>query len=278
MTEAVWRACWLSKTIGPLRDGVQRDDPQRKKIAVVAVTRAAPATSSRRPKTAKDIKWPKPSQEPGTVTFKSRYPTEEAWNPLLKRFRTETGPAFDAMVKLAEESAQQLKSPRSYRTTHPTAPSAEIGGGGATAKSPAGGTKPGRDQPAAGTPVAADAPPPLLKAIDIVRIPLLTGEKLAAKLNTLRRQLSVLEIEGYDYAVWDEGIGDGLFLVAVHLYNVTDGADMDQLKVTLVHELVHAHDHCQRVPRGDCSPSEGRKQKFPNELRACYVQDRDRGL
>ncbi len=36
LTEAVWRACRLSPTIGAFRDRVQRDDPQRKKIAVVA--------------------------------------------------------------------------------------------------------------------------------------------------------------------------------------------------------------------------------------------------
>ena len=33
--------------------------------------------------------------------------------------------------------------------------------------------------------------PPLLKAIDIIRIPILTGEKLDTKLATLRRQLAV---------------------------------------------------------------------------------------
>ncbi|MFC1597253.1 IS110 family transposase [Planctomycetota bacterium] len=36
LTEAVWQACRLSPTIGAFRDRVQRDDPQRKKIAVVA--------------------------------------------------------------------------------------------------------------------------------------------------------------------------------------------------------------------------------------------------
>lgn len=36
LTEAVWMACRLSPTIGAYRDRVQRDDPQRKKIAVVA--------------------------------------------------------------------------------------------------------------------------------------------------------------------------------------------------------------------------------------------------
>ena len=36
LTEAVWLACRLSPTIGAYRDRVQRDDPQRTKIAVVA--------------------------------------------------------------------------------------------------------------------------------------------------------------------------------------------------------------------------------------------------
>ncbi len=36
LTEAVWLACRLSPTIGAFRDRVQRGDPQRKKIAVVA--------------------------------------------------------------------------------------------------------------------------------------------------------------------------------------------------------------------------------------------------
>ncbi|REJ97682.1 MAG: IS110 family transposase [Planctomycetota bacterium] len=36
LTEAVWQACRLSPTIGAYRDRVQRDDPQRKKVAVVA--------------------------------------------------------------------------------------------------------------------------------------------------------------------------------------------------------------------------------------------------
>jgi transposase len=36
LTEAVWLACRLSPTIGAYRDRVLRDDPQRKKIAVVA--------------------------------------------------------------------------------------------------------------------------------------------------------------------------------------------------------------------------------------------------
>jgi hypothetical protein len=38
LTEAVWLACRLSPTIGAYRDRVLRDDPQRKKIAVVATT------------------------------------------------------------------------------------------------------------------------------------------------------------------------------------------------------------------------------------------------
>lgn len=36
LTEAVWMACRLSPTIGAYRDRVQRDDPQRRKIALVA--------------------------------------------------------------------------------------------------------------------------------------------------------------------------------------------------------------------------------------------------
>ena len=195
-------------------------------LPFTAVT-GAPAASTKRPKTAKDIKWPKPSQKPGTVTFKSRYPTEAAWNPLLERFRTETGPAFDAMIKLAEQSAQQLKTPRTWRTTHPSPPApAKAGqgakdnenvGGGTTRRllepAPAGQDAQDRENVGGGTrrrpPAPAtgqsgpDTPPPLLKAIDIVRIPTLTGEKLDAKLATLRRQLSVLEAEGYDTAVWE---------------------------------------------------------------------------
>jgi len=36
LIEAVWLACRLSPTIGAFRDRLQRNDPQRKKIAVVA--------------------------------------------------------------------------------------------------------------------------------------------------------------------------------------------------------------------------------------------------
>ena len=36
LTEVVWLACRISPTIGVFRDGVHRDDPKRKMIAVVA--------------------------------------------------------------------------------------------------------------------------------------------------------------------------------------------------------------------------------------------------
>ena len=175
------------------------------------VTSAAPATSAKRPKTAKDIKWPKPSQKPGTVTFKSNRPTEREWAPVLQRFRAETGPAFDAMIQLAEQSAQQLKAPRTWRTTYPSPPEpAKAGqdvkdrenvGGGTTRRPPE--PAHGPQKPASTSVPAPTATPPLLKAIDIVRIPILTGEKLDAKLNTLRRQLNTMEAQGYDTAVWE---------------------------------------------------------------------------
>ena len=153
-------------------------------VAVVALAAAAMAADpASAPPTAADIKWPKPSQKPGTVKFVSRYPTEDAWDPALDRFRKDVGQAeFARRLAVAAEFAAKRTALPAFRTGAP-----------ATAAVPAPGAA------AAAAPAAAD----LLRAIDIVRIPLLTGEELDAALTKLTGQLRALEADGYGTAVWE---------------------------------------------------------------------------
>jgi hypothetical protein len=147
-------------------------------LALAATVLAAPLTVHAQqvaaaPKGA-DIRWPTPSQPPGTVTYRSKYPTEAAWDSALARFAEERGNAFQAMADAARHYADGSgEAPRAALL------SAAVHG------------------------VSPPSTLPLLRAVDIVRLPVLPVEEMAPHLALVRRQLEALKSEGLTRAVWE---------------------------------------------------------------------------
>jgi hypothetical protein len=133
-----------------------------------------------------DIRWPTPSQPPGTVTFHSRYPTESAWDPALAQFAQERGPAFQEMADAARQFAESAGRAARAELT------------------------PGRRR---GTEPPTQAK--LLRLVDIVRLPVLPVADMAPHVKRTRSQLEALRKGGFGQAVWeitdlpaDESLGD----------------------------------------------------------------------
>ena len=193
-------------------------------VLVVALHAAPPAGKPK--KTAADIDWPKPSRPPGTVTVKCERPTEKEWDPLLTKFRESLGAEFAKMIAAAEAFAKAPPAKPAFRvspSTTPLTPGATDAPEGKTGVPPvdrqgqAGVPPVGQQQNArsgktpeeqAGRLSSVEAgrlssPAGFIRAIDIVRIPVLTGGPLDAKLASLRRQLDLLGQDGYPLAVWE---------------------------------------------------------------------------
>jgi len=141
---------------------------------VLAGAAALAAEPPRAAQTPPDIRWPTPSQPPGTVSHYSKHSTEAAWDPALRRFAQERGNGFQAM---AEEA-------RRYAAGPGEAPTADL-------------------SPTPGAGVAAPSPAVLLRAVDIVRLPVLPSEEMAAHTARLHSQLEALRPGGFGRAVWE---------------------------------------------------------------------------
>ena len=123
---------------------------------------------------APEIRWPTPSQPPGTITYRSRYPTETAWDPALAQFAQERGAAFRAMADAA----------RHYADSAGAAPKADL-------------------SPTTGEGIAPPSAVPLLRVVDIVRLPVLPVEEMATPVARARAQLEALRRGGFGRAVWE---------------------------------------------------------------------------
>ena len=140
-------------------------------VATPLAVRAQPAPPA--PKAA-DIRWPTPSQQPGAVTYRSKHPTEAAWDPALADFARERGNACQAMTDTA----------RHYADSSGEAPRAVL-------------------LPAAAKDISPPSAVPLLRVVDIVRLPVLPLDELAPHLALVRSQLEALRSAGLERAVWE---------------------------------------------------------------------------
>ena len=147
-------------------------------LALAAALLAAPvplhAQAAAAAPDAPEIRWPTPSQPPGTITYRSKHPTESAWDPALAQFAQGCGDAFQAMADAA----------RRYADSAAAAPKADL-------------------SPTTGEGIAPPSAVPLLRVVDIVRLPVLPVEEMAAPVARARAQLEALRRGGFGRAVWE---------------------------------------------------------------------------